>query len=211
MNYLQMKKKAMLNYVSGGRLPSEYQEVEWIGSTNYELNYIDSGIVADDDVGIKCTMEFNSTSTNMWTGGGMLDDTTRLGTPVALNSTQLNFNWKKFNVINVPYSLDTPYEFKGNFLNDRKQTFGGVDYMTNISTISASKNIYLFTMNKNGVPQLMANTKIYSYQLSKGADIVRDFVPCYRKADGEIGLYDTVTKIFYTNQGSGTFTKGQDV
>ena len=33
MNYLQMKKKAMLNYVSGGRLPSEYQEVEWVGSS----------------------------------------------------------------------------------------------------------------------------------------------------------------------------------
>ena len=40
---------------------------------------------------------------------------------------------------------------------------------------------------------------------------VRDFVPCYRIADSVIGLYDLVNDVFYTNSGSGTFTKWNDV
>ena len=31
--------------------------------------------------------------------------------------------------------------------------------------------------------------------------LVRDFIPCYRNSDNEIGLYDLVNDIFYTNQG----------
>ena len=40
---------------------------------------------------------------------------------------------------------------------------------------------------------------------------IRNFVPCYRKSDNVIGLYDTVEGVFYTNAGTGSFTKGVDV
>lgn len=36
-------------------------------------------------------------------------------------------------------------------------------------------------------------------------------VPCYRKADDEIGFYELVSGTFLTNAGSGTFGKGPDV
>ena len=39
----------------------------------------------------------------------------------------------------------------------------------------------------------------------------RHFIPCYRKSDNVIGLYDLVEGTFYTNSGTGTFTKGSDV
>lgn len=35
--------------------------------------------------------------------------------------------------------------------------------------------------------------------------------PCYRKADGIIGMYDVVNDVFFTNEGSNTFTKGADL
>ena len=41
--------------------------------------------------------------------------------------------------------------------------------------------------------------------------LVRNYIPCYRKADNVIGLYDKVNGVFYTNAGSGTFLKGSDV
>ena len=41
--------------------------------------------------------------------------------------------------------------------------------------------------------------------------LVREFIPCYRKADNVIGLYDKVNDVFYTNAGTGSFTKGNDV
>ena len=53
--------------------------------------------------------------------------------------------------------------------------------------------------------------KIYSTRISEQGILVRDFVPCYRKSDNVIGLYDAVNNILYTNAGSGTFTKGGDI
>lgn len=34
---------------------------------------------------------------------------------------------------------------------------------------------------------------------------------CCRKADGVIGMYDVENDVFYTNDGTGTFTKGSDI
>lgn len=40
---------------------------------------------------------------------------------------------------------------------------------------------------------------------------VIDLIPCYRKSDGEIGMYDIVSGAFFANAGTGSFTKGADV
>lgn len=42
-------------------------------------------------------------------------------------------------------------------------------------------------------------------------DVALDLVPCYRKADNVIGMYDLVTDTFVTKTGTGTLTKGADV
>lgn len=52
--------------------------------------------------------------------------------------------------------------------------------------------------------------RIYRYIHRKGGTTYC-LVPCYRKSDGVIGMYDITTQSFYTNQGSGTFAKGQDI
>lgn len=36
-------------------------------------------------------------------------------------------------------------------------------------------------------------------------------VPCYRKSDNEIGMYDMFSGNFYTNAGTGKFSKGNDI
>ena len=41
--------------------------------------------------------------------------------------------------------------------------------------------------------------------------LARDFVPCYRKSDSVIWLYDLANNQFYTNSWSGTFTKWPDL
>ena len=49
MNYLQKKKQALLNYVSGitPPLPSAYQQVEWIGSDGNQ--YINTDFIPNTD------------------------------------------------------------------------------------------------------------------------------------------------------------------
>lgn len=46
---------------------------------------------------------------------------------------------------------------------------------------------------------------------SDGTTLVRDFVPCYRKSDNVIWLYDLVGKQFYMNAWTWTFLKWPDV
>jgi len=75
------------------------------------------------------------------------------------------------------------------------------------SEINSALNIWVF----GGDPGARFVGKLYFCKLYDNGTLVRDFVPCYRKADGEIGLYDAVNDVFYTNQGTGTFAKGADV
>lgn len=58
-----------------------------------------------------------------------------------------------------------------------------------------------------------SNSKIrmYSCKIYVSWSLVRNFVPCYRKSDNVIGMLDTVNKVFYTNQGSWSFTKWPNV
>ena len=40
---------------------------------------------------------------------------------------------------------------------------------------------------------------------------IRHFIPCYRKSDGIIGLYDIINGAFHTKQSGNDFTKGDDI
>lgn len=54
--------------------------------------------------------------------------------------------------------------------------------------------------------------KLYSMQIYNSSDtLIRDFVPCYRKSDNVIWLYDTANNQFYTNAWTWTFTKWSNV
>jgi hypothetical protein len=68
--------------------------------------------------------------------------------------------------------------------------------------------------NVNGrilAPATYCEEKIYNVKIYTSGNLVRDFIPCYRKSDDVIGLYDLVNDAFYTNAGTGTFTKGGDI
>ena len=69
----------------------------------------------------------------------------------------------------------------------------------------------MFDINKNGFPSgYKAKARIYSLTMKKNETIIRDFIPCYRKSDGLVGLWDKVTNKFYTNDGAGLFLKGNN-
>ena len=53
--------------------------------------------------------------------------------------------------------------------------------------------------------------RVYYVTVSANDGVVLNLIPCYRKSDGEIGMYDTVSQTFFTNAGTGTFAKGADV
>ena len=70
---------------------------------------------------------------------------------------------------------------------------------------------------KTPIKSVLTKTGSINMQLvvTEGIDendkLVRHFVPCYRNSDDEIGLYDLVNSVFYTNEGTVTFKKGNNI
>lgn len=53
--------------------------------------------------------------------------------------------------------------------------------------------------------------KLYYFKISDNGQPIRDYVPVKRISDGAIGLYDKVNKLFYGNDGTGSFGAGPEV
>lgn len=82
------------------------------------------------------------------------------------------------------------------------------DYSEAIYVSYQNYNLFLFSVNTNGTPSLNTGTgelRIYSAKFWLGGQLVRDFVPCIRKADSKPGMYDRVSKTFFINVGSDEF------
>lgn len=79
--------------------------------------------------------------------------------------------------------------------------------VSSISYNTGSNNyVYLFY----GEAGTNESTIKYYKHFRNGVAVV-NLIPCYRKADDVIGMYDVANGVFYTNAGSGTFLKGADI
>ena len=79
---------------------------------------------------------------------------------------------------------------------------------------NSSYQFYIFAKQRyaNWNYDSWAYCKLYSCKIyNPSNELIRDFVPCYRRSDWAIWLYDKVGKIFYTNQWSWTFNKWPNV
>jgi len=190
------------------RLPNAYQEVEYIESSGTQ--YIDSNVIPDNSTGLK--VKFSQTSSSDDIVVGCISQTNgRFWISVYNNAKQ----YISFNINSNPFdcNLNEIYNTENNFLNSRKGKINGIDVVNINETLKTTTNsIYVFGANyyQQGF-NLGCSCKIYNLMISQGSNVIRNFIPCYRKSDNEIGLYDLVNNVFYTNQGTGTFTKGKDV
>lgn len=88
----------------------------------------------------------------------------------------------------------------------------GTAYGTAAGTLgTTSSNLYLFKYSASDTTYTYKG-KIYSCKIwNDGANLTKNYIPCYRKSDNTIGMLDLVNNVFYTNQGTGTFSKGADI
>lgn len=220
MNYLLQKRMTLLSNIETKRLPSEYQEVEYIqreGAPQTNHCYIRTGV--NSQVGLEIELKVDSLN----------DDDFHYVILGAYSGIQTK-------VINHQYSCTNMYT-EGLFTE-----YGPVVYKAGVDSnnryiyydnqyYKASKNsknyeVYLFTLNglNNGNTQgpqngngstrdyvAQFNGKFYYCKFLLNGEIIREFIPCYRKQDGEIGLYDLINNQFYSNDGTGQFSKGPNV
>lgn len=72
--------------------------------------------------------------------------------------------------------------------------------------VFASEPMYLFGGNNNGAFWRGSRMSISACKIYEGHNLVRDYVAVFRNSDSKPGLYDLVTKQFFTNQGTGEFS-----
>lgn len=73
--------------------------------------------------------------------------------------------------------------------------------------INKDYSLFLFANNISGTPASFSSLRMTPFQIYDNDILVGDFVPCINP-DGIVGMYDMVEKIFYGNDGTGTFIAG---
>ena len=74
-----------------------------------------------------------------------------------------------------------------------------------------SMPMYIFGRNTKEKFATPLYRRIYYLNTIENNNLIKSFIPCYRKIAGVAELFDTVNSEFYINQGIGTFEKGNDV
>lgn len=109
---------------------------------------------------------------------------------------------------------DRAYDTPGSLTSKRTAKLG-YNYLTvdgsSVSQISDTNSEPSDTTHTLFKGYNCASVKIYSYRASLDGQLLRDFVPCKRNSDDELGMYDLVNDVFYPNAGTGVFTAGAEV
>ena len=196
-----------------GKLPDTYQEVEYIENTGTQ--YIDTEFTPDYTKNIEIKIVFEPTVSDsrycllsnfavadnlslevkenkgrVYSSIGNSDST--IGTVSTSTKNTYLFN---YDVINKKYTLTVNNQSVNGNINAT-----GISGGSMLVFVDQSKRFYLF---RNSI-------KIYNLKISENGILIRNFIPCYRKSDNEIGLYDIVNNVFYTNQGTEEFLKGSN-
>ena len=205
-------RREMLAFISLSRLPSDFQEVEYI--ENSGTQYIDTGVSVNNKFRTLFSFMYTQNNSDYNRLFGHSQQAPGYGCRSSTNS--LTYFYGETNVYlttNTQIELNRRYLL--DFNNNLHFYIDGVDQgvCADDSSLQSNDKIYLFTHSgKNNLPMTISYIKLYFCQIyDSNSILIRDFVPCYRKADGEIGLYDLVNGVFYTNAGTGTFIKGGNV
>ena len=185
------------------QLPTEYQEVEYIQSSGTQ--YIDTGFVVNksDSYVLEIDGLFPS-QTKVHQGANAYLQfyvSTNYGIRDGNEST---FAVGNRNIVRIEYANQT-----------EKLFIDGIQVLSQswASYMGVNVKLALFRMgdvNNGWFNDNPAQGTIYGYKVWKDEVLVSDCIPCYRKSDNIVGLYDLVNGVFYTNAGTGNFAKGKN-
>ena len=201
-----------------GRLPAEYQEVEYIQSSNTQ--YINTEVI-NQWTTLSVDMKFIITQTNPsgyedWLFWAKWSTTQSPTVYIWTESLKYLSTWCWSNTTYVvkPIVLNTVHTLTVNYSSSgRTWTYDEESFTSNmwISNNANNTNWYMSFFSDGSTPVSKCYMKLYYGKITVNWALVRDLVPCYRKSDSVIGMYDVVNDVFYTNAGSWTFTKWPDV
>lgn len=211
MNELMRRRRALMEAGQKARLPAEYQEVEWIKANGSayirtEIRPYKTTLYCDfafQNPGNGQRMVYSHASNNQYYAiAPLIDGGKRNWSAVT--------KYNKFLDTGVPFDKNR-HSLVFNDADGNVWLDGSIVVTSPSFDLGAVGNVTLLFSN-NAYP---ANNTFFGdvvfVDKDTGNEIGR-LVPCYRRADSEIGMYDLVNGAFYTNYNTtGYFTKGADV
>ena len=191
------------------RLPSQYQEVEYIESTGTQ--YIDTGFIANQDTAVELKFKVTNNTTGFLysarknVGGISYSLVWVIGSN---NTSKIRFDYST-RQLSFDSNVDNTYIVK----QDKNKCYIDGIYKDEhtYSNFTSPSNMLIFATNSSGTVGSYVSSKLYYFKIWDNGTLVRDFIPCYKKETGEAGLYDKVNGLFYKNSGSGVFILGKDI
>ena len=177
-----------------------YKEVEYLQSTGTQ--YIDTGIAGSNKIRMEVICQ-GSQADKAVAGCGETNDRLQIYAGATYYSVRID---------GAATTSTAPSLNKAKIILDavnKKADVNGTDYSLPYTETIANTNIHLFRVNRT--TQSPSSTtynfigKIWQFKLYDNGILVRDFVPVIRIGDSKSGMYDKVTRTFFTNAGTGEF------
>lgn len=186
-------------------LPDGYTQVDYIESSGTQ--YIDTGVNADSNLQVIIDMAYKNYSLPNQNVGAIRSENGYFRYHLLCQDNNFRFYAKKTSK-NIGTWDNDRHIFNFNLPN-RKVYTDESEYDINFEDFDTQLNFWLFGRNSNLSNLIFCSQiKQWACKMYYNGNLVRDFIPCYRNSDNEVGLYDLVNNVFYTNQGTGVFTYG---
>lgn len=188
-----------------GRLPVEYQEVEYLESSGTQ--YVSIGLIENF-----ASYEIDLAYMSLGISGSLACGCAHSSAVyLGIYSTADGIQYRYGSMLSSRKNTNTKITVVINNENGQVVEDGVV---LGSGTITGSYYFGLFCVGRNnGTVSSVSTSRIYACTIiNKTTDTaVYDFVPCYRRADSVAGFYDLANNVFLTNDGTGTFIVGADV
>lgn len=202
-------------------LPAGYTQLEYVEATGTQ--YIDTGITASYSIGVVADFQFTVLRSGqnlfqVYSGNAsswmitvlMMTNYSVVVDEMSFYSTYCPTYGTKIDAANL-----NRHSLSFNKNNDYAVSFDGIAKsieppQRTMSNITATMCLFAKKIEGGGINEY-AKMKLYSCSMYDSGMLVRNFIPAKRDSDSKIGLYDTVSKTFFTDANGGNFIGGDPV
>ena len=173
-------------------LPDEYQQVEYIqmDSTSPKKTFITTGIQLNNISKIELKYSFTTeTRYNPMVLSSYTSSSTESNTPwICVNGYKNGDNWS-ITPVTQKTQVNTPTEY----------TVNSSLTSTNFLKIGGWTDDYWTPVGRYYYVKIFDTSN----------ELIRHFIPCYKKSNDSVGMYDISNDLFYESAGTEKFTKGE--
>jgi len=200
MDLMQRRRQLMCMQ---SELPSAYRRVGYIESSERDNTHINTGVLLSENIVFEIDFQIVSTIQRSKYFMGQYSGTTFFMYVAGSNEnpllqTSFGTNWQTTDI-----SLDQNRHIYRYWIENGEMKLsdnGSIGFSKSFSELSDKPLLVAGSWRGN---QLSCRT--YRSTINKNGVVVQNLIPCVRKSDNKPGMYDTVSKTFYTNAGAGEF------